>query len=248
MLQDSGELLKKHDASEVVQLALSDSVEDRLDAFMVADSAELAYARVVAGLLVSDTEMLVRERALELLAVVGTADDEFRILTALKDASWVVRSTAISAAASVLGTAATKHIGRMLRDRQPIVRRDAAAALAELNATGWIPEIVRVCGTEKSARAKAGMLYALAYLAEPRYVLDLLALQADDTPALSESIMRFLESLILANRLDPAFRAAIFNAASQIVSVDGSSGAVEPAKRILQHLGSGSGYEPRPSE
>lgn len=135
----------------------------------------------------------IRAELLELVGILGNADDGKRLPAALADPAPIVRTQACLTAGRLGTTAAAARITELLDDPEEQVRAAAAAALGQLQNDAALPGLLRQARDDGFAAAHAAAVAAA--LIDPAAVL-MAAQRPDAGPHLAEAADR----LGLANR------------------------------------------------
>jgi len=134
----------------------------------------------------------VRSDAADLLRLVGTRQDVPRLLIALEDRDWRVRSSAADALREIRDRRAFEPLARhMATDRHWVVRRDAATALGGLPGADLL--LGDALARERATAVRVGLVHGL-------YI-------AGDRARLSEWIgfLDHPDSLVVANAINMVF-------------------------------------------
>jgi HEAT repeat protein len=139
------------------------------------------FARIVARALITDAHPEVRSMATETLAVWGNKLDWPHLIRASNDRAWIVRHSVLNIHSKGKKTKLPILL-RLMADKHPVVRRDAALALAELNEASIIPQIEHALSQEKNHGAHLAMLFALYRLGQKHRLIEVFRHIRDASP------------------------------------------------------------------
>lgn len=139
--------------------------ENNVDALWdaaIADEKARPLARLVALAGLCDPCEGVRNKACEALYEIGSPRDAGAVSRMCKDESWLVRASAYSTLGRLSGKRYLKRIIGGMDDWDPVVRRYAAVAVADVLGTSSADVIGPYYTTEEYDLAKVGMAYGMA--------------------------------------------------------------------------------------
>lgn len=163
---------REHEFTRLVKILLTGPSQEREQAVKTAvetfeTSPKLLTKnelRAILRIAITDSDNFVRDEATQAIGFYGTSKDSICLKDRQKDEDWVIRASAASALASMLGKKARRFLLPALSDENPVVRRYAVIALHDALGTDAIPILRLHYKTEEDESALFG--YASAFAKE----------------------------------------------------------------------------------
>jgi HEAT repeat protein len=152
-------------------------------------------ARIVARVAVCHRNATVRNLATETLGHVATVADHQALVDRTSDHSWIVRASAYSALAKITRTRRAGDLWKGLSDNNPVVRRYAAVALADVMGQSIVQRFEELLSHERDPRARVGLLLGVARSGNPVAVEELRALTRHEDPWVSSPAAKALTEM-----------------------------------------------------
>jgi|GEM_PF-3033732 len=187
---------------------------------------------LVARMQASDTDEDVRDQAAHLLADYGTQIDARRVKALARDESWIVRSTATEAICRSLGKRGKSILVAMLEDKNGVVRRDAALAIADLRLTECMPILESKLASEKDQQARAGFLWTLIDFGHREHFNSLIEIGRSQEDNADLFVWNNLKHIID----DPALTEENLLAVRQLIADTQTNGPATGIKRMLDEF------------
>ncbi len=170
------------DDSDLLLLQMMDdrSAAIRYQALWKAEPRKGIIPRIMARAGLADPDEKVRNVASRILVDQAQRQDIPRLIRALSDSDWMVRSDASIALGFLGGVAARRALeARLGQERHSYVSRDIAVALSDIGDVTSIPRLEQALAKERDNIARVGILHAL-YAFGQRFRIDTLLHFLDD--------------------------------------------------------------------
>ncbi|MFN3653300.1 MAG: HEAT repeat domain-containing protein [Armatimonadota bacterium] len=153
-------------------------------------------AQVAARAMCGDSCSVNRSEAIRTLGEFGNSQDLPRIVRALEDPEWTVRSQAAGTLACLDLRGGVKPLLRAYRsERHPVVRRDIAVALGMLSAVEAIPLLEAALARPRGVQDQLGILQGLYWLGQRERLPDWLALLGSEDHQIRHATVNSLSRL-----------------------------------------------------
>ncbi|MGC8668645.1 MAG: HEAT repeat domain-containing protein [Chthonomonadales bacterium] len=191
-------------------------------------------AAVAARALVTDPRPFVRSTAVATLAEVGSSVDLGRFIAAAQDPDWSVRTDAIPGLLRVGGHRTLAVLRSMvLRDPNPVVRRDAAIAISRHQmGPSLAQELVSALNRELSPIACVGLVYALYCLGDRARIEQLVEMLRHPDPLVRCNVVNSIEPPDIREE----DRDYVVSAVRKLLAEDNHPGVIGDAKSLLARL------------
>lgn len=155
--------------------------------------------RIAARYLQCDTPRYIQHQATEYLGEIGTSKDVSSLIQMLRSKYWLNRICAVTSLAEIGGLSVQPILVEVMRhDAHPVVRRDAAIALAKGSDERIIQLLKAALEQEVDTLAKLGMWDSLYLLGEREYFSPLVNCCFDQDPVIRHFISNRLPTIVRA--------------------------------------------------
>jgi hypothetical protein len=187
------------------------------------------WARVIARIGISDPNPQVRSSAADIFALEGQQQDGFRLIQALNDRSWLVRSSVADALANVRTKAAQRALlSKASTDTHKVVRRDSYHALSNYG-HAVIEPIQAQLLVERNSMVLVAMHWALYKLGNREHLTEFLKGIEDEDDCVRHNVVNALD----VDCLRPEDIATARKAIRQLIVTEPNPGVASDAEALL---------------
>jgi len=222
------------DCADLVLINLLDNTDPNIreQAMEVLCDRSNTFGRIAARALLEDSCTYVRNRAADVLGLVGKRLDAHRLRLSLRDSDWVVRASAADSLGRIGGKAAHPALVKGLKlDVNPVVRRDAAYALSHARDKRMVPVLEAALSKEKSEQSRIGLFAGLYALGQHDRLSDLLGLLRSGDDIVRHATVNQIEEVVL-----PADHNQAAQKLREMIAREDNPGVKSDAAELLEKL------------